>query len=402
MTEAQTNDKQLNLIGLPSLNRQINASQVMNLIFREGTISRARLVKLTGIKANTISSIVQDFIDDGLIRKVGYAKSTGGRPPILYQIRPSGLHLIGIEVSHHELMGVLINLQGDVLASMTLSFPDTSMDTIILAIKSLVKTVCQDAGIPRYKINGVGVALPGIIDAREHRVVFSTLLEWENVEFGDKLSDVLRMDVRIVNNAVAGLVDAIFDKRQENCESILFYYLNFLDFHKDGNINIGCALALNGQAYLGRGHMAGEIHNRYEHPFTRAKKSLKPARFPNFEELLKRSLSDKTVRKDVWLPLAEQLGIEIARGIDMISPCDVVINSDLKELEALIGPALYEIIQKNSVVGNLQSHLKNKDGLFYPKISFRAHTQSTVARGSALPFIQELSNAPNIRGNNLL
>ena len=52
--------------GKPQLNRKINMSILLDLIQREGSMSRADLAKRTGIRAASISAIVQQLIDEWL------------------------------------------------------------------------------------------------------------------------------------------------------------------------------------------------------------------------------------------------------------------------------------------------------------------------------------------------
>jgi len=388
-------------IGLPGFNREINASQVMDLIYKQGPISRAELVKQTGIKAKTISSIVDQFIHQGLIDEVGLAKSTGGRPPVLYEIRPSGLHVIGIEIRHCEMKAVLVDLSGTLLTSHSKKLKDTSVDTVIVQAKTMVQELCDAAKIACDKLDGIGITLPGFVDSEQKSVVFSASLDWEDVPFGHLLTDTLNVDVRIFNDAVANVINICFQKRRETPQSVLMYYVNFDDRHCVF-IDFGFAFALNGRAYLGHRNMVGELTVHLKNPFQQLKESQRSEHFSNYRELAAASLKDQELADELWSPLTKVLANEMVRGSNMLNPAEIVISSNLPEFEAIVGTSIQEIFAQLSMPVMLQRRMKNKQLISMPKLGFQIRKSTDIALGGTLPFIQKFYNPPSIRKEQII
>src|SRR2546421_8037023 len=63
--------------------RELNRSLVLDLIKQRSPISRATIAKATDLAKPTVSAIVDDLVQEGLVREIGMGQPTvgGGRPP---------------------------------------------------------------------------------------------------------------------------------------------------------------------------------------------------------------------------------------------------------------------------------------------------------------------------------
>ena len=69
---------------------------VLDLIRSEGEISRTDLARRSALTEKTISGIVKSLIDSGVVVESGYAKSTGGKRPILLRLNDKELYAVGV------------------------------------------------------------------------------------------------------------------------------------------------------------------------------------------------------------------------------------------------------------------------------------------------------------------
>jgi hypothetical protein len=72
--------------GDQTLLREINLSTVLRRLQEGAPLSRARLANLTGLNKTTVSSLVEELIDRGLVHQVGLDTSGGGRPATLLEL----------------------------------------------------------------------------------------------------------------------------------------------------------------------------------------------------------------------------------------------------------------------------------------------------------------------------
>lgn len=386
--------KQSLISGKPQLNRRINASLVFSLIQEEGPLSRPDLATRTGVRLTSISDIVDHLLKEGVIREIGEGKSTGGRRPVLLDINPGGRFAIGLEVAEDTLNGVIVDLAGRVAVSQSSTLSSSRPATVQSRAQRLIDSMVKKSKARKKQLAGIGVAVPGIISKDERRVVLSTALGWEDVDFVDGLQKATNYNVRLVNNAMAGALGAYFDQPRPRVRSLL-YVLAYLTHGKQTELaSLGCGIVLDGRAYFGEGSLAGEIRVDLEHPIQTARKRMgkkAPARIDDFVEAMRKDPARFT---SVWEDFAVNLGEITSRGIDFLSPGLVVIGSDIPDLDAVIGEEVRGVTRRRTIAGLLANHGSNRDAV---PIQFSAIEPDTIARGAIISYLQEFSLAPLLR-----
>ncbi len=92
--------------------RAFNQQLVLRAIYDRSAISRAEVARVTGLTRTSVSSLVGDLIRDGLVEEAGRGPSTGGKAPILVQVRAQGRHLIGLDLGESHFTGATVDLRG--------------------------------------------------------------------------------------------------------------------------------------------------------------------------------------------------------------------------------------------------------------------------------------------------
>jgi predicted NBD/HSP70 family sugar kinase len=348
--------------GKPQLNRQINASLALSLIQREGPLSRADLVKRTGLRATSVSAIVEQLIERGLIVETGRGVSTGGRQPIMLELNPVGRYAAGIEIAEDALNGVIVDLSGRTIATGRNGIGDTKPEMIVKKSRALLDGLCKRAKVDLKKLAGLGAAVPGIISRDEGSVLLSRPLGWQNVKLRDMLQEATGLGVHVLNNATAGALAEFSADPKERVRSLLYILVYLRHVRQKDIASFGCGIVLDGRPYLGEGHMAGEIRADIENPLADAAKA------------------------SGWKKFAEQLGGIISHGMDFLNPGRVVIGTDTPELEELIGPQVLEFVQQHTVTGLVSAARL--------PIRFSPLQTDTLARGAIVPHLHELSLTP--------
>ena len=64
--------------------RAFNQQLVLRAIYDRSEVSRAEVARLTGLTRTSVSALVAELINEGLVEEVGRGKSTGGKAPIMY------------------------------------------------------------------------------------------------------------------------------------------------------------------------------------------------------------------------------------------------------------------------------------------------------------------------------
>src|ERR1700759_5659365 len=100
--------------------RRRNRMQILELVRDRASISRAEIAKRSGLSTTTVSTLVGELIDEGVIVELdGRTSSTtnGGRPapPLAFPPRAGGA--IGIHLAHDHVRIGVTDLTGTLVAS---------------------------------------------------------------------------------------------------------------------------------------------------------------------------------------------------------------------------------------------------------------------------------------------
>ncbi|WP_432932876.1 ROK family transcriptional regulator [Microbispora sp. CA-135349] len=178
---------------------------VLNSIRKARTISRVELAANTGVTAATITQVVRELMDLGLVLEVGRGASTGGKPPTLLQLNPHARYAVGILFERNICVIVIVDLTGRQVART--SFPGTALlppEQALSLVASRVDALLDAAGVDRGKVLGVGLATYGPQD-REAGVLLThqPTAEWFGYPVAPRLSEILGQPVLLDNDAAA-------------------------------------------------------------------------------------------------------------------------------------------------------------------------------------------------------
>ncbi|HEY5221721.1 MAG TPA: MarR family transcriptional regulator [Microbacteriaceae bacterium] len=98
-----------------SLANGTSRALALDLIRSRGPISRVELADATGLTQATMSTVVRQLIDEGLVAVAGRGESTGGKPPVLLDINRRSRFAVGVQLGSESITYVVVNLSGAIL-----------------------------------------------------------------------------------------------------------------------------------------------------------------------------------------------------------------------------------------------------------------------------------------------
>src|SRR2546430_16798543 len=66
--------------------RRANRSVLLTRLYRDGPLSRHELVQSTALSQASVSNLVSELIDEGVVEEAGQVESDGGRPRVLLRV----------------------------------------------------------------------------------------------------------------------------------------------------------------------------------------------------------------------------------------------------------------------------------------------------------------------------
>ncbi len=91
-----------------------NKFLVFKTVIQSSPISRAEIATKTGLNKGTVSSLVNELIEEKFIYESGPGESSGGRRPVMLLFNETAGYSIGINIGVNYLLGVLTDLNGNI------------------------------------------------------------------------------------------------------------------------------------------------------------------------------------------------------------------------------------------------------------------------------------------------
>ncbi|HEX4789020.1 MAG TPA: ROK family protein [Actinospica sp.] len=206
-----------------------------------GRISRADLVRLAGLNTATVSGLVAELLEQGLVREVGVGPSVGGKPPILLDLDERLFALLGVQLTRDGFRIAAVSLHGRIIEQHDeIGDPEKMIDALVAAVQRMAE------GLGRAVL-AVGVAVPGVVDHRG-LISRSVLLHRSDFDLGG-LTERLGYPVHLVNDSDAcALAEAALS--DEPAPTLMALYVG------DG---VGAGLILSGALFQGETFGAGEV-----------------------------------------------------------------------------------------------------------------------------------------------
>jgi predicted NBD/HSP70 family sugar kinase len=352
-------------IARPNTIRGINKQIVLNYVRDRAPISRAEIARETALQRSTVSAIVDDLQDAGLIEEIGTGDSTGGRKPTLLRIRTGVPAAVGVDVTPGRTTVAAADLSGQIIKRETFA---TSADAKRMTEKIVAKVSKFIELYGEYDLE-VGISVPGIADQATGNVVFIPYFQWTNWDISRQITERTGLSVIVDNDANAvALAELWFgDERLRKTRNFITVLV------AEG---IGTGIIFEGQVYRGEKGAAGEFGHMIvgdgapvkcscgsrvcweAHASEKAsihRYALSDCRKNDdngdgqvsFEELIKLAQDGKPCAAKALKDTAKYLGIGISNLIVGFSPQAVIISGSIVRAWPLIKEEIQELAERS-------------------------------------------------------
>jgi predicted NBD/HSP70 family sugar kinase len=350
-------------IARPNTIRDINKQIVLNYVRDRAPISRAEIARQTALQRSTVSAIIDDLQDAGLIEDIGTGDSTGGRKPTLLKLKTGTPVAIGVDVTPQKTTIAIADLAGKVLDKET--FP-TSANMAFMTDQIIGKISQIAAKFPEAELE-VGISVPGIADQTLGKVLYIPYFNWRDWKIAAQITEITGFPATIENDANAiALAELWFGheriRKTRNFITVLV------------GEGIGTGVIFDGQIYRGEKGAAGEFGHMIVGADAPVKCSCgsrdcweahasEKAVVSRYQRLLEqRNLSQQTVEIKHLVTLAKSgeaqaiqslketahyLGIGISNLIVGLSPQAVIVSGSIVEAWDLIAGELQSIAERS-------------------------------------------------------
>lgn len=248
--------------------RRNNLELVLRHLSAAGADSRAGIAARAGLTRATVSRLVAELIELGLVHEGGHGrdKRTGrpGRPGTMLELG-GGVLAVGMEVNVDYLSVLVIDLGGrEVLRERRAFDAAVGADACLAGLADLYRhtrrRLAARAGRPAPVIAGVTVAVPGLVDVAAGVVAEAPNLRWRDVPVAEPLGRMLRLGgagrrtggvpIHVGNDANLGAIAEYRSGEWSGTPNLVYI---------TGEVGIGGGIIVGGQPLLGTRGYGGEV-----------------------------------------------------------------------------------------------------------------------------------------------
>lgn len=228
--------------------KQTNRRRIYQYIYQNGEpVTKQEIAGALGLSLPTVSGNLNDFLEEGLLSYSGTQASTGGRKPRTISLVADARFSVGISIMDDAVRLVAINIRAQELGYQKIYKKFNHGPRYYQEVAQLLEHFLDALGLDRKRLLGVGITVPGIVDAERERLVFAPTLELRDIPLAE-ITGAFSYAVRIENDANA----SGYAESWARSESRNLIYLSL-------ERGVGGAILMGNKPYVGDNGRSGEF-----------------------------------------------------------------------------------------------------------------------------------------------
>lgn len=236
-------------ISLSALKMTKLKKSIIKRITLTGEATIAELSKETDFSIPTVTKMITELIEEGIVFETGKVDTAGGRRPSLYGINPKACYYLGVEVKKTCLnIGIQDFNNNFVKLLENISYTLENTRESLASLCSIINQFVDDSNVPRAKIIGACINLSGRINSRKG-------FSYSYFFFEEKpLSEIIESQINIrtfLENDTRAMTYGEY-----NC-GVVQQEKDFIFVNMSWGVGIG--IISNGKLYYGKSGYSGEF-----------------------------------------------------------------------------------------------------------------------------------------------
>lgn len=231
----------------------IHHGQILRILRDQGALSRAALARRSKLSATTLTHVTAKLLYDGAILECEVNEASGvGRPAQAVRLISEAHKVAGVHIGAGHVQVAITDLKAapKAVASFEFDIHGTEPDRVIELAAAAVKDLAAEIQMDVAKLLGVGVAVPGPVDAERRRILTSLNLGWRDVSVADKVERAIGLPAILEHNVSAmALAESRYGIGRD-VPALLYVYLK---------IGLGAGLVVDGMVFRPGGRGAVEV-----------------------------------------------------------------------------------------------------------------------------------------------
>lgn len=228
---------------------QLRKREIINLLDEQGECTIPELAQAINVSIPTVTTLITELIDDGLIKDYGKIDAVAGRPANLYGLAAESCFFVGVDVRYNHLnIGVLDFKKNLTHVNMYVPFILENTQICLNSLISILNDFIKKSPINKNYILSICINLTGRINTvKGYSYSFFNFSE-------DPLSLIIEREIGIrtfLENDSRAMAYGEFHKGiVKNEKNVLFVNIDY---------GIGLGILIDGKVYYGKSGFSGEF-----------------------------------------------------------------------------------------------------------------------------------------------
>jgi glucokinase len=230
--------------------RAINRSAILEIIRREGPISRTAIAQRLEVSLPTVMRIAEELIEEGFVRPQGSTEWSGGRRRPLLEFNADGFVVLGVDLGGTKMYGAVSDLGGNVVEEINFGRHGTSGEESYDTLLALIDRLLASPRVQDRRVRGIGIGVPGVTLHREGIVRWAYALQWRDLPLKERLAERYRLPITIDNDVNLAALGELWYGAGQGATNLVLIAIG---------TGIGAGVIVDRTLYRGSSEASGEI-----------------------------------------------------------------------------------------------------------------------------------------------
>lgn len=230
--------------------KQLYRKQIIEQLYLNNLLSCTGISNRIGKSIPLTAKMLNELIQEGYVTETGYARSTGGRRPLMYALRDNILFVVSVAIDQYITRIAILDIRNKCVGDTErLELNLSTTENIFPVLAEKIKAVIERSGIEKKKIAGIGIGIQGLMNttADTHHSSLSFHNEGDLVNY---ISRSIGLPAFISDKSnLIGLAELRFGSASKR-KNVMVINIGW---------TVGLSLILNQQLFRGTHGYAGEF-----------------------------------------------------------------------------------------------------------------------------------------------
>jgi len=342
--------------------------RILTELYRSGTCSIAEMARVIHSSVPSVTSIVEEMVDEKWIVPVGTGVTKQGRKPVLFSLSTERFYSVVLDVNTHDTKILILNLKNEVIMRRDFNLRLEDSPQFLKSLVEATEQVLRESNIHYDGFMAMGVSVAGLVDARKgFNFTYRSLNQ--NESFGAFLENYFKFPVYVINDTKATTLGEHRFGLAQGKDHVLAIYIDW---------GVGLGVILNGEVFQGASGFAGELGHIQVVPngelchcgkvgcldtitsaaslIRRIKKGLAEGRISRLSAIEGEKIDAETIIDAAWqgdsfaIDILHEIGMELGKGlsiaIHLFNPEIIIVDGIVAKAGAFITNPIEQAINK--------------------------------------------------------